>query len=160
VCFGKNVNCSKWIRPTPFDILVGLNYDLNPTRNASGQIYFKHLNTNSKAYTNLLNPSFEPTNVFMITYDNVLPWSATSTSTASFQIFLLANSALKTTYVTFKFTSCLRGLSLRASSGLNYKTNNNLQEVIITDGQHCTSSNVGETGVWVTQVNNFSLGKN
>jgi hypothetical protein len=73
VFLGENSNM-------PYDILVGLNYDLDTSRPGSGQIYYKSLTSNSfdfksfKTYLNLFDPYFEPTNIFMITYDNVLPY--------------------------------------------------------------------------------------
>jgi hypothetical protein len=158
VCLGYNSKCLEQTRPTPFDILIGLNCDLNPTRAGSGQIYFKRLDSNSfdfrtaKIYLNLFNPEFEPQQIFMITYDNVLPviWSA-STSITSFQIYLSTDSVKS--FVAFKFKSCPKDLTLQSSSGLNYKQiDGKLQEVIITNGQQCIGSNVGQTGVWVIDV--------
>ncbi len=70
VCMGINPACGNQMRPSPHDILVGLNYDLDTTRNGSGQIYYKNLNDSTLAslYVNLLDPSFVPKNIFMITY--------------------------------------------------------------------------------------------
>ena len=87
VCLGDNSECGS---RTPHDILIGLNCDLNSEREGSGQIYYKHLESNSldfasgKIYLNLFNPDFEPQQIFMITYDNVLPFRPTSTSMTSF----------------------------------------------------------------------------
>jgi hypothetical protein len=157
VCLGNNSECGSYKRPTPFDILIGLNIDLNPTREGSGQIYFKRLDSNSldfrtaKIYLNLFNPEFVPQQIFMITYDNVLPYSSASASVASFQIYLSTDSVKS--FVIFKFKSCPTGLTLQSSSGLNYKRiNGSLQEVIIANGQQCTGSNVGQAGVWVSGV--------
>ena len=110
--------CNNRIRPSPYDIIVGLNYDLDTTRNESGQIYYKSLNDSSLefSYVNLLDPSFVPKNIFMITYDNVLPFNTWSNSSVSFQIFLLADSFKS--YVIFKYTSCPTDLDLWAPSGL------------------------------------------
>jgi hypothetical protein len=158
VCLGYNSECGWNIRPSPFDILIGLNCDLDPTRKGSGQIYYKRLDSNSldftsvKIYLNLFNPDFEPQQIFMITYDNVLPYAYdSSSSVASFQIYLSTDSVKS--FVTFKFKSCPNDMALRASSGLNYKRiDGSFHEVIIANGQQCTGSNVGQTGVWVHDV--------
>jgi hypothetical protein len=157
VCLGYNYKCHERTRPTPFDILIGLNCDLDPKRKGSGQIYYKRLDSNSldfksaKIYSNLFNPDFEPQQIFMITYDNVLPFSSTSTSITSFQIYLLSDSVKS--FVIFKFKSCPKDLIYYASSGLNNKRiDGNLKEVIIGNSQQCTGSNVGQTGVWVSDV--------
>ncbi len=162
VCLGDNSECGSFIRPSGHDILVGLNWDLNPTRKGSGQIYYKRLDSNSldfestKIYLNLFNPGFEPPQIFMITYDNVLPYyPSSSTSRTSFQIYLSTDSVKS--FVVFKFKSCPKDLTLRASSGLNYKRiDGSLQEVIIPNGQQCTGSNLGQTGVWVSDVTSRS----
>jgi hypothetical protein len=157
VCLGNNSECYRQSRPTPFDILIGLNIGLDPTREGSGQIYYKQLNSNSldftsaKVFLNLFNPEFEPEQIFMITYDNVLPYSSASASVASFQIYL--STDFVKSFVTFKLKSCPTGLTLQSSSGLNYKSGDGkLQEVIIANGQQCSGSNVGQTGVWVSDV--------
>jgi hypothetical protein len=160
VCLGNNYECGSYTRPSPFDILVGLNCYLNPTREGSGQIYYKQLNSNSldfestKIYLNLFNPDFEPQQIFMITYDNVLPsiW-VNSNSITSFQIYLSTDSVKS--FVIFKFKSCPKDLKYDYyhSSGLNYKRiDGSLQEVIIPNGQQCSGSNVGQAGVWVSDV--------
>ena len=41
VCLGDNSECYSFKRPSPYDILIGLNCDLDPTREGSGQIYYK-----------------------------------------------------------------------------------------------------------------------
>jgi hypothetical protein len=151
VCLGKNSECFSSTRPSPFDILIGLNIDLDPTREGSGQIYYKRLDSNS-IYFKSLNPGLEPQQMFMITYDNVLPyfWSY-STSMTSFQIYLSTDSVKS--FVIFKFKSCPKDLKYYYSSGLNYKRiDGRLQEVIIANGQQCIGSNVGQTGVWVNHV--------
>jgi hypothetical protein len=157
VCLGWNSKCDSSIRPSGHDIVIGLNCELSPRRAWSGQIYFKNLVSNSadfesaKIYLNLFDPDFEPQQIFMITYDNVLPYSSTSISLTSFQIYLSTDSVKS--FVTFKFKSCPKDLTLRASSGLNYiRIDGNLQEVIIDDGQQCIGSNVGQVGVWVNDV--------
>jgi hypothetical protein len=157
VCLGNNSKCGSYKRPSPNDILIGLNCDLNPRREGSGQIYYKRLDSNSldfklvKIYLNLFNPDFEPQQIFMITYDNVLPFSSVSTSVTSFQIYISIDSVKS--FVTFKFKSCPSDLKYYTSSGLNYKRiDGSLQEVIIPNGQQCTGSNVGQTGVWVSDV--------
>jgi hypothetical protein len=158
VCLGNNSKCHSFTRPSPCDLLIGLNCDLNPKREGSGQIYYKKLDSNSfdftsaKIYLNLFDPEFEPRQIFMITYDNVLPHlSSVSTSVTSFQIYLSTDSIQS--FVIFKFRSCPKDLMLETSSGLSYKgIDGNLKEVIITNGQQCIGSNVGQTGVWVSEV--------
>ena len=163
VCLGDNNSKCDWsIRPSPHDILVGLNIDLNPRRKGSGQIYYKRLDSNSldfasaKIYLNLFNPDFEPQQMFMITYDNVLPYyKYASTSVTSFQIYL--STDFVKSFVTFKFKSCPKDLEYYVSSGLNYKRiDGRFQEVIIADGQQCSGSNVGQVGVWVSDVTSRS----
>jgi hypothetical protein len=159
VCLGNNSACSSKIRPSPHDILVGLNYDLNSSRKGSGKIYYKLLDSNSsdfkssQMYLNLFNSKFEPVNIFMITYDNVLSLRTSSSSRTSFQIFLSTSDSGRNSFVLFKFFSCPADLFLYSLSGLNYKNIvGNLQEVKIVDGQQCRGSNVGQTGVWVSDV--------
>ena len=109
-CLGINTKCDEVTRPTPFDVLVGLNYDLYPTRNGSGQIYFNQLAADSfyfkttQTYISLLNGHFIPTNAFMITYDEVYHWDRSKNSIASFQIFLSTDSTKS--YVLFHYISC------------------------------------------------------
>jgi hypothetical protein len=153
VCLGNNSKC--WIpdRPSPHDILIGLNIDLDPTREGSGQIYYKKLDSNSTYFKsfNLFNPGFEPQQIFMITYDNVLSNYFLSTSVTSFQIYLSIDSVKS--FVIIKFKSCPNDIKLGASSGLNYiGIDGSLQEVIIPNGQQCSGSNVGQAGVWVSDV--------
>ena len=161
ICFGVVPACEQGIRPSPYDILVGLNYGLNPTIPGSGQIYYEILGSGSvdfKAFTyvNILNPTFVHKNILIVTYDSVL-LTTNSDSRVSFQIFLLTDSIKS--YVIFKFTSCPSGLTLRALSGLTFNYNGRLKTLIIPNYQHCISSNVGQTGVWVTEVTSYSLGK-
>ena len=160
VCFGENEDCGNLKRPSPHDLMIGLNYDLDTTRNGSGQIYYQNLNNLSTKltpflYVNLLNTLFVPENVFMITFDNVLPFG-NSNSRISFQIFLLTDSIKP--YVTFKYTSCPNDLTVLASSGLNYNNDRKLEEFLIGYYQECTSSNVKQDGIWVIEVNNYLLG--
>jgi hypothetical protein len=84
----------------------------------------------------------------MITYDNVLPDSSDSTSRVSFQIYL--STDLVKSFVTFKFKSCPTDLNYFSLSGLVYKPN--LKGIKIVDGQQCIGSNVGQMGVWVSDV--------
>jgi hypothetical protein len=159
VCLGNNnYECGSTTRPSPHDILIGLNCDLDPEREGSGQIYFKRLDSNSIYFKsfNLFNPGFEPQQIFMITYDNVLPsYPFTSTSVTSFQIYLSTDYVKS--FVIFKFKSCPKDLYYFASSGLNYiGIDGSLQEVIIANGQQCTGSNLGQTGVWVNDVTSRS----
>ncbi len=161
VCLGNNQFCDQISRPSPYEILVGLNYDLDLTKNESGQIYYQHLSEYSmyyrtaKEYVNRLDARFVPTNIFMITYDQVMVLD--QDYRVSFQIFLSTNSI--TSYVTFKYISCPIGIKLNGSSGLNYKTSDNMQEIIIVDGQQCKSSNVDQKGVWVSEVRHLESGK-
>ncbi len=158
VCLGNNSECDGYNqRPSPNDILIGLNSYLNPTREGSGQIYYKQLNSNS-IYFKSLSPGLEPQQMFMITYDNVLPFSPYSTSLTSFQIYLSTDSVKS--FVTFKFKSCPKDLKYDYyhSSGLNYiGIDGELQEVIIPNGQQCSGSNDGQAGDWVSDVT--SIGK-
>jgi hypothetical protein len=166
VCLGNNSLCSSQIRPTPYDIIVGLNYDLNVKKIGSGQIYFKRLDSEStffklsQNYVSLLNSAFLAKHVFMITYDDVLTTHLTDfSSRAWFQIFLVTDT--EQSYVILKYKSCLANQILTASSGLNH---NNVmlklfQQVNLAAGQECISSNVGIKGVWVTEVTNVASGR-
>ena len=165
VCLGNNTLCSSKIRPTPYDIIVGLNFDLNVKKIGSGQIYFKRLNSESnffklsQNYVCLLNNAFLAKHVFMITYDDVLTAPLTDfSSRAWFQIFLVTDT--ERSYVILKYKSCLTNQILTASSGLNH--NNEMlkifQQVNLAAGQECISSNVGITGVWATEVTNVASG--
>ena len=145
-------------RPVPYDIIVGLNHDLDPTREESGQIYYKKLELNSidfnptKAYLNLYDPDFEPVNIFMIKYYNVLSYDTILTSRIFFQIFLSSDLNRKY-FITLKFTSCPIDLELLAPSGLTYMNSDGiLQLEKISDGQQCPGSNVNKTGVWIYDV--------
>jgi hypothetical protein len=157
---GANSLCGNVSRPSPHEILVGLNYDLDPTKNESGQIYYQHLSEYSvyfksaKEYVNRLDAKFVPKNIFMITYDQVMVFD--QDLRVSFQIFLLTDSI--TSYVTFIYTSCPIGIKLNGSSGLTYKTSDNMQEIKIVDGQQC-KSNVDQMGVWVSEVRHIESGK-
>jgi hypothetical protein len=162
VCMGDNSLCGQTSRPSPHDILVGLNYDLDTRQPGSGQIYYQDVSSDSidfllaKGYVNLLNSTFLPTNVFMITYDNVLPYNTTSSSKTNFIIFLLSDNL--NSYVIFKYISCPNDLSVLAKSGLDYENEGKLKEIIIKDSQQCISSNVLKAGIWVSEVTDSSLG--
>ena len=164
VCLGINKACDQDIRPMPYDILVGLNYGLDTLRNESGQIYYKTLMMDSaeftlaKIYVNLYNPTFIPVNAFMITYDHVSSYDKSSNSKVSFQVFLLADSIKS--YVAYKFISCPADLTLKALVGLNHNQSaNTLKEVAIDNGQQCLYSNVGQMGVWLSEVTSSITGK-
>jgi hypothetical protein len=160
VCLGLSDQCWYDEAYLPRDILIGLNYDLDTTRIESGQIYYKSLNESKMAslYVNLLDPSFVPKNIFMITYDNVLPFERSSNSRVSFQIYLLTDSIKS--YVIFKYTSCPTDLTLKTSSGLAYKEESDLLgRSIIAKDQHCFNSNVKQDGVWVSEVTFYRWGK-
>jgi len=152
VCLGTNTGCGSSKIPTSSNIIVGLNYDLNPTASGSGKIYYQSLSSNSTFFQpvcdiiNSLDTIFVPKNIFMITYDGV--YNNGGFDTASFQIFLSTNF-LKT-YVIFQYTSCLDGLTLLSSSGLNFLVSGSLKQIIIEN--QCDSTNVNETGVWVYEA--------
>jgi hypothetical protein len=160
VCLGNNSACERQTKPSPHDILLGLNYDSDTTIKGNGQIYYKHLDSNSddfkstKIYVNLFDLDFEPTNIFMITYDNVLPREWNSTSGALFQMFLATSDFNRKSFVLFKFISCPSYLPLKASTGLNHRNKwGILQDSKIFDGKQCTGSNVNQKGAWVSDVN-------
>jgi hypothetical protein len=152
VCLGTNYGCGSSKITTSSDIIVGLNYDLNPTASGSGKIYYQSLSSNSTFFqpvcdiVNSLDTFFIPKNIFMITYDGV--YIVSGYDTASFQIFLLTNF-LKT-YVIFQYASCLNGLSLLSPSGLNFLVSGSLKQIIIEN--QCDSTNVNQTGVWVYEA--------
>jgi len=135
---------------------VGLNIDLNTNRYGSGQIYYQKLDTNTSFFQRasdtikLLNSTIVPINIFMVTFDAVLPYNIgiNSTYNATLQIFLLADSS--NSYVIFNFTSCLSGLSLNSPSGLNYNFTSSWTNVAITN--QCSASNVNREGVWVFEA--------
>ena len=153
ICLGKQTNCLVKTQNSE-DMVIGFNYDLDTTRIESGQIYFKKLNNDftSSTYVNLIDPLFVPKNTFMITYDNVLP-SSNSDSRVSFQIFLLTDSSKS--YLILKYQSCPSELTLLALSGVKYQG----KVLSIANNKECISSNVKQTGVWVTDVSNYILGK-
>jgi hypothetical protein len=162
VCLGSNTGCGATGRPSPFDIIVGLNADLNTARSGSGQIYYQTLSsissffTQAKSQVNLLDSSFVPTNIFMITYDRVLAYDATKTSLVSFQIFLTTGSTKS--FVTLKYTSCPTDYSASTMSGLTCNIYGGFDQwTSISATSWCTSSNVGSAGVWVFDL---AMGKN
>ena len=119
----------------------------------SGGIYYQNLNSqlsdfNSiKSDINRLNPSFNPTNLFGITYDNVPAWS--SSLFASFQIILASSSS--SSYVLLKYTSCISERTFLTPPGIYY-TSTNGRESSINFYYPCYSSNVNLTGTWVFDV--------
>ena len=139
------------------------NFALNVKKIGSGQIYFRRLNSESdffklsQTYVSLVNYAFRAEHAFMITYDDVLPTDLIDfSSRAWFQIFLVTNT--DQSYVILKYKSCLTtNLILKAPSGLNHMLKIFLQ-VNLPAGQECISSNVGATGVWVTEVTNIASG--
>ena len=162
ICLGNNTACDSPKRPSPHNIIVGLNYDLDPSREGSGQIYYKKLSSDSDIIPLSINVFgyyyFMITNIFLITYDNVLTSDKTSNLTVSFQIFLITEDARS--YVKFKYTSCPKFLKPLASSGVNYKNNmDELQEVVIENDSECTLSNVMASGIWLMNVTNTAIGK-
>lgn len=173
VCLGRNEACDGFIitRPYPHDILVGLNFDLDlwgRYGRKRGQIYFKKLCPDTaaadytlvKGFLNDFNPRFSPKNMFSITFDEVWEYYASNRNPitpASFQIFLVSDDIMS--YVIFKYTSCLKGETLLASSGLNHNNQGILESVNIIDGEQCTGSNVNERGVWVFEAKSISSRK-
>jgi hypothetical protein len=120
----------------------------------SGGIYYQNLNSQSndfnsiKSDINLLNPSFNPTNLFRITYDNVPAWSSSSLF-ASFQIILASSSS--SSYVLLKYTSCISERTFLTPPGIYY-TSTNGRESSFNFYYPCYSSNVNLTGIWVFDV--------
>ena len=142
------------------NVISALNYDLI-TSTTSG-IYYQNLNSQSndfnsvKSDINRLNSSFEPTNMFRITYDNVKDYSSKSLI-ATFQI-ILASDAVKS-YVVVKYTSCLSNAKLLTTPGLYYLNSNGQQmsNLIINP---CYSSNVNLVATWVfdaSSLSNYSI---
>ena len=138
---------------------MGLNHNLDPTQKGSGQIYYRRMSDeddssdfdfkSAKLFVNLANADFVPKHVFMITYDKVSHIS--SSSIVSFQIFLTADSIKS--YVTLKYTSCPTDYSGNALSGLTRVVGGGFDQwTSISSVSWCTSSNVGQAGVWVFDV--------
>ncbi len=152
VCLGNTKKCANYKKPLSYDTLIGWNLDLNTSLRESGQLYYKHLNMNFTEYVNALDTQFVPTNVLMITYDNVLPSITSLNSTVSFQIFLFSDSVSKRSYVALKYKSCPNDTFLKTQSGLNYIINGKLQDLIIVDGQQCKGTNINKAGIWVSEV--------
>ena len=132
--------------------ISGLNYDLNTA--SEGEIVYENVYSNSsdfgliKSDINRLNSAFVPTNVFRITYYNV-PDYFEKINYASFQVILASDSSKN--YVALKYYSCLSGLSLLSSPGLNY-LNQSGHNFSIKIENPCGSSNVNLTGTWVFDV--------
>ena len=132
--------------------IYALSYDLD-TR-YSGGIYYQNLNSQSndfnsiKSDINRLNPSFNPTNLFRITYDNVPDYS-TRTLIASFQIILATDGS--SSYVLLKYTSCLSNRTLIRTPGIYYTLTNG-QTSSSTFSNPCSSSNVNLSGTWAFDV--------
>ena len=103
----------------------------------------------SKAYINMLNATFVPTKVIMITYDRVMN-SFDSSNLTTFQIFISSNSAKS--FVAFKYITCQASIISR--SGLNHHNQMGTWTEEPTFDNPCESSNVGHTGVWVFDVTN------
>ena len=54
----------------------------------------------------------------------------------------------------------MSGRSLKALVGLNHNQSaNTLKEVAIDNGQQCLYSNVGQMGVWLSEVTSSTTGK-
>ena len=133
--------------------ISGLNYDLDSR--TSGGIYYQNLNSQSsdfnsiKSDLNRLDATFVPSNLFRITYDNVLLYGS-SVNSVSFQI-ILASSSSKS-YVLLKYTTCLSSsFALRTLPGLYYLVNGQ-QTFIPISNSSCSASNVNLAGTWVFNV--------
>jgi hypothetical protein len=133
--------------------ISGLNYDLDSR--TSGGIYYQNLNSQSsdfnsiKSDLNRLDATFVPSNLFRITYDNVLLYGS-SVNSVSFQI-ILASSSSKS-YVLLKYTTCLASsFALRTLPGLYYLVNGQ-QTFIPISNSSCSASNVNLSGTWVFNV--------
>jgi hypothetical protein len=157
VCLGNTKKCANYKKPLSYDTLIGWNLDLNTSLRECGQIYYKHLNMNFTEYVNVLDTQFVPTNVLMITYDNVLSSIPSLNSTVSFQIFLFSDSVSKKYFIAFKYKSCPNDSYLQTQSGLNYIINGKLQDLIIVDGQQCKGTNINKAGIWVSEVTSLDL---
>ena len=151
MCGSETISCD--------EVLVGWITFFYPFQH--GQIYFKNLKqdsfdfNSSKIYLNQFDPNFEPTNIFMITYENFKHYEDwTNFDLVSFKIFLSSNYLVNKSYVTFKYNFCAKSKT-SVPSGLHLK--NNL-EVTIPDGKQCSSSNIGQNGVWISRVTNFESG--
>ena len=121
----------------------------------SGGIYYQNLNSQSsdfnsiKSDLNRLDATFVPSNLFRITYDNVLLYGS-SVNSVSFQI-ILASSSSKS-YVLLKYTTCLASsFALRTLPGLYYLVNGQ-QTFIPISNSSCSASNVNLAGTWVFNV--------
>ncbi len=129
--------------------ISGLSYDLD-TR-SSGGIYYQNLISQSsdfnsiKSDINRLNSTFNPTNLFRITYDNV-PAYMSSPRFASFQIILATNGF--SSYVLLKYTSCLAGAALRSIPGIYYTLRGGSSSSNLATNS-CLTSNVNMAGTWV-----------
>ena len=109
VCLGDNTKCCSGDTPSSFETLIGLNYNVD-----YNNVNYETRNSNV-AYSNLLNPTFVPTNVFIISYDKVLDSNNSLNSITSFQIFLLTDSS--SSIVIFKYRLCPKDWYLVVSSG-------------------------------------------
>jgi len=133
--------------------ISGINYDLDTS--SSGGVYYQNLNSQSSAFNsiksdlNRLDASFVPTNLFRITYDNVLLYGS-SVNSVSFQVILASDSSKS--YVLFKYTTCLASsFTLRTTPGLYYLVNGQ-QTFIQISSSSCSNSNVNLAGTWVFNV--------
>ena len=132
--------------------ISALNYDLD-TR-TSGGIYYQNLNYQSgdfnsiKSDINRLNPTFVPTNLLRITFDNV-PIYLKSSKKVSFQI-ILASDASKS-YVLLKYKLCALD-NLGSIPGVYYLSTNGQQMKNQMTINPCTVTNVNLMGTWVFDV--------
>ena len=147
-----NISTNGYVYFDSSNSIYALSYDLD-TRYRGG-IYYQNLNSQSndfnsiKSDINRLNPSFNPTNIFRIKYDNVPAYNQNS-SIASFQITLATNGS--SSYVLVKYTSCLSGNTLTKTPGIYYTLSNG-QTSSSTFSNPCSSSNVKLSGTWVFDV--------
>ena len=136
--------------------ISAIYYDLD-TR-TSGGIYYQNLNSQSvdfnsiKSDLNRLNPTFVPTNLFRITYDNV-PIKDKSSLLSSFQIVLASDSSKS--YVLFKYIKCSYDVFYSATE-LFYLSSNLQQMSKRVSFNPCTETNVNLPGTWVLDVTSLN----
>jgi hypothetical protein len=124
----------------------------------SGGIYYQNLNSQSvdfnsiKSDLNRSNPTFVPTNLFRITYDNV-PIKDKSSLLSSFQIVLASDSTKS--YVLFKFIKCSYDV-LYSATELFYLSSNLQQMSKRVSFNPCTETNVNLPGTWVLDVTSLN----
>ena len=149
----SGTKCCYVTQPDMSNLISGFNYDLNTLN--GGTIYYQNLfatdSSNGFALVladlNRLNSTFVPTNVFRITYENVLKY-ASDTDSTSFQI-VLASDAAKS-YVLLKYYLCIAN-ELK-TPGLYYMNTYGQQLSSLIAVNPCLSTNVNLNGTWVFDV--------